>query len=121
MDEVYANVSWTELRSVKFASAAFPELPGVYVYLDVARVAGLPLEIKYAYIGKSKNLRKRSGSHELNKEVNEKIKTWMKVGKGAKELWYTTCESEDEAIILEAFLISSIKPSINVRYPKGGK
>lgn len=77
---------------------------GVYVY----KQGGVPI-----YIGKAVNLKARLLSHKQNAAQNAKEE---KIVSGADSIDLIYTDSEFLALVLEARLISSIKPKYNVRW-----
>ncbi|MFA4996065.1 MAG: GIY-YIG nuclease family protein [Patescibacteria group bacterium] len=83
----------------------FPKAPGIYQFIDD--------DGKILYIGKAKNLQNRIKSYFL-KEVGRGPAIDLMI-QLAKDIKWTTTESEIEAILLEAELINKLKPKYNVR------
>ncbi len=55
--------NWRSVSYSRHGRVSVPESSGVYAILRVNRVMGLPMQAEPIYIGKTKNLRKRMGSH----------------------------------------------------------
>lgn len=82
----------------------FPELPGVYRFLN--------RRDEVLYIGKAKNLRKRVSSYfRINTKHSPKTASLIKQ---TASIAYTEVDSELEAIILETNFIKDIKPRYNI-------
>ncbi len=81
---------------------AFPTRPGVYLFKDdVGRVI---------YIGKAKNLRSRAGSYFLKAAAEDPRTAWVaEIG----DADYLECESEVDALLMEARLIKDVQPKHN--------
>ncbi len=77
----------------------FPELPGVYFFLDDSG--------NIIYIGKAKNIKQRLLQH-LNQSKNLLEKT--------SKIEYKVLNSELEALITEAILIYKYKPFYNIQF-----
>jgi excinuclease ABC subunit C len=81
-----------------------PKLPGVYKFLDE--------KDKIIYIGKAINLKNRISSYFINKnQENVKIST---IQNQAKVIEYTIVQSDFEALLLEAKLIKTYRPKLNI-------
>lgn len=96
VDESKKNIS-AELKKL-------PNSPGVYIHKD-----GLGDVI---YVGKAINLRKRVSQYFRNQDKKtSKLKALVS---NIKEFEYIRCETEREALILEANLIKKYMPKYNV-------
>lgn len=82
--------------------SSLPITPGVYLFKDQ--------ENTFLYIGKAKNLKKRILSYFTDRQVDWKLELLLKK---AVALETITTESEKEALLLEADLISTHKPLFN--------
>ncbi|MEM9364898.1 MAG: excinuclease ABC subunit UvrC [Planctomycetota bacterium] len=81
----------------------FPSTPGVYLMKDRAGVV--------IYVGKAKSLRSRAGSYFLKAaESDHRTADW--VGEIA-DIDYVDCESEVDALLMEARLVKDIQPRHN--------
>jgi len=76
-------------------------------------IKDLPKKSEVLYVGKAKNLKNRIKSY-FAKEINRGagILTMLKEAKYVKTI---ECESEIEAVLLEAELIKKLKPKYNIR------
>lgn len=81
----------------------FPQSPGVYLFKDSAG--------RVIYIGKATNLRSRAGSYFL-KGAEEELRTATWVGEIC-DAECVECESEVDAVLMEARLIKDIQPKHN--------
>ena len=92
-----------------------PESPGVYAILRVNRVMGLPLQVEPIYIGKSKNLKSRLGSHlDPAKAHNEHVGSLN--DRESLEFWCNLMPQE-QITVAEKKLIQSLNPRANkIRY-----
>src|SRR5436305_14935823 len=81
----------------------FPTTPGVYLMKDAAGVV--------IYVGKAKNLRSRAG-HYFTKAAAEDQRTRDLVPLIA-DIEYVEADSEVDAILMEARLITDIQPRFN--------
>ncbi len=91
-----------------FAAAAekvrsFPTTPGVYLMKDLTG--------RVIYVGKAANLRSRAGSY-FQKQAALDPRTALWVSEIA-DIDYVACESEVDALLLEARLIKDIQPKHN--------
>jgi excinuclease ABC subunit C len=84
--------------------AAFPHLPGVYLFKDADGTV--------IYVGKAVDLKKRVSSYFRNTS-NTSVKTRVLVGKST-DLEYVVTATEKEALLLEASLIKKHRPRYNV-------
>lgn len=81
----------------------FPQTPGVYLMKNASDVV--------IYIGKATNLRSRAGSYFL-KAAAEEQRTANWIGEIA-DIDFMGCESEVDALLVEARLIKDIQPQHN--------
>jgi excinuclease ABC subunit C len=81
----------------------FPHTPGVYLMKDIHG--------NVIYIGKAKNLRNRAGSY-FTKEAALELRTCELV-KHIADIDYIPCETDVEALLMEARLIKDIRPRFN--------
>jgi excinuclease ABC subunit C len=82
---------------------SFPQGPGVYLMKDAA--------MRVIYVGKAKNLRSRAGSYFLKAAAEDpRTSTW--IGEIA-DIDYVQCDSEVDALLMEARLIKDIQPKFN--------
>lgn len=79
-----------------------PKIPGVYFFKDNYG--------EILYIGKAKNLLKRISSYNTNRQIDWKINYLLDKSNSIE--WIVT-KTEEEALLLEASLISSHKPLFN--------
>ncbi len=81
----------------------FPQTPGVYLMKDAAGVV--------IYIGKAKNLRSRASSYFLRGAAEEpRTAHWVhEIG----DIDCLECESEVDALLMEARLIKDVQPKYN--------
>ena len=81
----------------------FPQSPGVYLMKNAADVV--------IYIGKATNLRSRAGSYFLKAAAEEqRTASWIAE---IADIDYMDCESEVDALLVEARLIKDIQPQHN--------
>ena len=85
---------------------AIPHQPGVYRFIDHTG--------EILYVGKAKDLRKRTASYFGDKR-NRSYKTGVMV-KSADKLEYTIVDSEQDALLLENSLIKKYQPRFNVTW-----
>jgi len=80
----------------------FPQGPGVYLMKDAAG--------RVIYIGKAKNLRARAGSYFLKGAAEDLRTSWVgEIG----DIDFVECESEVDALLMEARLIKDVQPKYN--------
>jgi len=82
-----------------------PSFPGVYQFLDK--------KSEVLYVGKAKNLKNRIKSY-FAREINRGVGIEIMV-REAKHIKIIECESEIEAVLLEAELIKKLNPKYNIR------
>lgn len=87
---------------LKEVAESLPDGPGVYRFLDE--------EGRVVYVGKAKNLRKRTSSYFIGSHGPRTLAMLRQ----ARKLEMTLTETENEALILEANLIKRYKPPYNV-------
>lgn len=82
----------------------FPTTPGIYLMKDSAG--------RVIYVGKAKNLRSRAGSY-FSKQAFEERRTadWVHE---ITDVDFVECESEVDALLMEARLIKDVQPKHNV-------
>ena len=81
----------------------FPKTPGIYLMKDSAD--------RVIYVGKAKNLRSRASSYFL-KAAAQEHRTAHWIGEIA-DVDYIECESEVDALLVEARLIKDVQPKYN--------
>ncbi|MBX3432807.1 MAG: excinuclease ABC subunit UvrC [Pirellulales bacterium] len=91
------------LRAAEKVRAKFPDTPGVYLFQDQAG--------RVIYVGKAKNLRARVGSYFL-KAAAEDARTAQLVLE-AYDVDFLECESEVDALLVEARLVKDVQPKFN--------
>jgi excinuclease ABC subunit C len=80
----------------------FPQKPGVYLMKDAAG--------RVIYVGKAKNLRSRASSYFLKGAAEELRTSWVSE---IADLDFIECESEVDALLMEARLIKDVQPKHN--------
>lgn len=90
-------------RSALHKVRQFPQAPGVYLFKDAAE--------RVIYVGKATNLRSRASSYFL-KNAAEDIRTSGWVADIA-DADFVQCDSEVDALLMEARLIKDIQPPCN--------
>jgi len=107
--------SWTVIPNIHGKNPNIPAQSGIYAYAEVTRQFGMPIEIKWKYIGKSKNLRQRiSNGHDVRNEANTELRRWMNRHPARAELWFAPVP-ESELDLVEAQLVRSAQPDFNIR------
>ncbi len=82
----------------------FPTTPGVYLMKDAAG--------RVIYVGKAKSLRSRAGSYFLKQAFAERrTADWVHE---IADIDYVECESEVDALLMEARLVKDTQPKHNV-------
>ncbi|MCO8122969.1 excinuclease ABC subunit UvrC [Stieleria sp. TO1_6] len=82
---------------------SFPTTPGVYLMKDEAG--------RVIYVGKAKNLRSRAGSYFLKAAAEDaRTATWIQE---IADIDFMDCESEVDALLMEARLVKDIQPKHN--------
>lgn len=85
-------------------TAAFPHLPGVYLFKDADR--------NILYVGKARDLKKRISSY-FRSAGDPNVKTRVLLSR-AVDLEYVVTSTEKEALLLESSLIKKHRPRYNV-------
>ena len=80
----------------------FPQKPGVYLMKDAAA--------RVIYVGKAKNLRARTSSYFLKGAAEDARTNWVVE---IADIDYVECESEVDALLMEARLIKDVQPKHN--------
>jgi excinuclease ABC subunit C len=99
-DEMWAAESGFQQAAAKVKQ--FPQRPGVYLIKDLAG--------RVIYIGKAKNLRSRAASYFLKGAAEELRTNWVSE---IADIDYIECESEVDALLMEARLIKDVQPKHN--------
>ncbi|TVS09364.1 MAG: excinuclease ABC subunit UvrC [Planctomycetaceae bacterium] len=79
-----------------------PQKPGVYLMKDAAA--------RVIYVGKAKNLRARASSYFLKGAAEDARTNWVVE---IADIDYVECESEVDALLMEARLIKDVQPKHN--------
>lgn len=90
-------------RAAEKVRSKFPSAPGIYLFQDQAG--------RVIYIGKAKDLRGRVGSYFLASAATDP-RTALLV-KEAYDVDFIECESEVDALLMEARLVKDIQPKYN--------
>lgn len=96
-------------EAYKLVQPTIPELPGIYKFLDDKGTI--------LYVGKAKNLLKRTSSYFLDSK-NHSFKTVTMV-RHAVRLDFLVVETEHDALLLESTLIKKNQPRYNVNLKDG--
>jgi excinuclease ABC subunit C len=81
---------------------SFPHRPGVYLMKDDAG--------RVIYVGKAKDLRSRAGSYFLKGAAEETRTQWVVE---IHDIDYVECDSEVDALLMEARLVKDVQPKHN--------
>ena len=109
------TLAWTVIPNIHGKNPNIPAQSGIYAYAEVTRQFGMPIEIHWKYIGKSKNLRQRiSNGHDVRNEANAELRRWMNRHPARAELWFAPVP-ESELNLVEAQLVRSAQPDFNIR------
>ena len=120
--QILSRPSWRRIRSFAKAQAVAPASIGVYVIGETARVLDLPTGLRWVYIGKTKNVRRRLAEHTDVTEKNKKLRNWLANTNHKKiEIWYTIAKTLREAEKLEEELVKKIKPFCNTQHTQEKK
>lgn len=108
------KLRWSTIGTVHGKNLNIPESPGVYGYAEVTRVQGLPVSVRWIYIGKATNLRRRiSNGHDYRYEKNPRLRAWIGRNPRNAELWFACVEASDVDGV-ERSLIADIQPEFNI-------
>ncbi len=115
MDNFGFKQTWIALPNIHGKNHNIPVGSGIYAYAEVERAYGLPVTIRWKYIGKSKNLRQRiSNGHDARFEKNPDLRRWLNRHPSNAELWFTQVDA-DALSQVEIHLIRNAHPDFNVR------
>lgn len=107
------KLRWSTVGTVHGKNLNIPEAAGVYGYAEVTRVQGLPVSVRWVYIGKATNLRRRiSNGHDYRYEKNSRLRAWIGRNHRNAELWFA-CLAETDLDRVERSLIADIQPEFN--------
>ena len=107
------KLQWSTVATVHGKNLNIPETPGVYGYAEVTRVQGLPVAVRWVYIGKGLNLRRRiSNGHDPRYEKNIRLRNWLRRSNRNVELWFARVDAQDLDIV-ERSLVRDIQPEFN--------
>jgi hypothetical protein len=107
---------WVANTSVRNASMQAPRRPGIYAIGTVERLAGLPVGIRWVYVGRAvgkAGLRGRLRQHEPVLERNPALRLWLADRHPGTEVWFAATGTADTAIALEKALIQRLNPRFN--------
>ena len=121
MDKQIKKIKWNRVSSISNSRIMLPPSSGIYAIGEVKTEEDLPTEIKWVYIGKSKNLRKRILNHLPQTEENPNLSSYLQLKVGVNELWYAVVE-ESLTNDLEKKLIRKLQPRFNrITYKRKGQ
>lgn len=107
------KLQWSTVATVHGKNLNIPESSGVYGYAEVTRVHGLPVAVRWVYIGKGLNLRRRiSNGHDLRYERNVHLRNWLRRSNRNVELWFARVDEQDLDRV-ERSLVRDIQPEFN--------
>jgi excinuclease UvrABC nuclease subunit len=108
------KLQWSTVATVHGKNLNIPEASGVYGYAEVTRVQGLPVVVRWVYIGKGLNLRRRiSNGHDPRYEKNIRLRNWLRRSGRNLELWFARVDAR-ELDIVERSLVRDIQPEFNI-------
>jgi excinuclease ABC subunit C len=87
---------------IDLSSYVLPKLPGVYIFKDIYN--------NILYIGKAKNLHNRIISYKTDRQIDWKLHSLLQQSNSVE---WIIAETEKQALLLEADLISEQKPLFN--------
>lgn len=99
----FSEVCRVNSEDFKLLSPSFPDLPGVYRFIDENDLL--------IYVGKAKNLKKRVTSYFVKN--HQQYKTSVMV-RHATRIEFTIVETEQDALLLENTLIKNFQPRYNI-------
>jgi hypothetical protein len=107
------KLQWSTVATVHGRNLNIPESSGVYGYAEVTRVQGLPVAVRWVYIGKGLNLRRRiSNGHDHRYERNVRLRNWLRRSNRNVELWFARVDAQDLDRV-ERSLVRDIQPEFN--------
>lgn len=95
-------------KQIQAQQKKLPKKPGVYIFLGKKE--------KVLYIGKAKNLQKRT---KYYLKIEELSKRFLQMISEAENILFHITETENDAFLLEAQLIKEKKPKYNIQYKHG--
>lgn len=96
------------IKLLKTIQKNLPEKPGVYLFLNEKNEA--------LYIGKAKNLKKRTAYYFKDHDLPNRL---IRMVKSAIDLKFHITHTEQDAFLLEAQLIKENQPIFNIMYKTG--
>lgn len=107
---------WGSVRLPGAALTNVPPVAGVYVIADVLEVAAFRMRVEPIYVGRSRNLRRRLGSHLNPWRVHNALLS-RRLNAGPRhskfEFWFKVLEP-DEIEESEKDLIRALTPEANI-------
>src|SRR5262249_54752509 len=103
---------WQAVHKVRIASRIVPPRPGLYAYVEVQHVLGLPSTILWKYVGQARNLSRRLEQHERLDESNGALRRWLIGEPRSGQLWYALTD-QDQLDLLERIIIRDGTPTFN--------
>ena len=114
LGEPRIELRWIGARGLEAAIRSAPAQPGVYAIGMREALLGLPMEFRWAYIGRSRNLPRRLSQHRREVEENPLLRRWLLSNAERVEVWLAPVEEEYIARV-EEDLIRQLKPDANRR------
>ena len=108
------EANWKPIAMQAALNTSVPATSGLYAILRAPRLHGLPVEWEIAYIGKSRNLRRRFQEHALPWREGSNMLRWSSISRDKNlEFWYREL-APDQLDRGERELIRRVQPALNV-------
>ena len=111
------EAKWKPIAMQAAMSTRVPPVSGLYAILRAPRLHGLPIDWEIAYIGKSRNLRRRFQEHVVPWRERSTTLRWSPTYRDKDlEFWYRELAT-DQLDHGERELIRRVQPALNmIRY-----
>ena len=78
MESRNVRLNWRVMPSLAIAARQALRKPGVYVLGEHRRSSGLITKLRWRYVGKSNDLRRRICEHQPSVEAQPQLRAWLK-------------------------------------------
>ena len=111
------KIVWKDFDSLNNAILNARNAPAIYVIGSKNEFEGLPENIVYNYIGKSRNLNRRLNEHLPRNEKNVGLKYWL-IKNANKHIVKFAYFNEENLDSYEKNFIKHFKPAFNILHNK---
>lgn len=112
LNRVFEGIRWLGTRGIEAAIRAASTGPGVYAIGTRESLLGLPMEFRWIYVGRSRNLPRRLNEHRHDIEANPRLRRWLLENANRVEIWLAAVDQAYTARVEEG-LIRQLKPDAN--------